>query len=156
MLALVYDGGELRLDPQHLEPTATAEEALIAVRLAGICNTDLEIARGYMDFRGVPGHEFVGRVLQAPESSLLGARVVGEINGACGECEWCSPRLGRSGWALRSSVRSTVAVGAAGGVSGDSGVTVPSVPYWASWVGRASSLSWSRSRCPISYVYLKQ
>ena len=62
----------------------------MSVQLAGVCNTDLELARGYLSFRGVPGHEFVGVVEQcdsAPE--WVGERVVGEINAACGQCETC-------------------------------------------------------------------
>ena len=94
MKALVYDG-DLRFESQYPEPEPAQGEALLAVRLAGICNTDLEIARGYMHFRGVPGHEFVGEVLQAPEAHWVGARVVGEINCGCGECRWCEEGLGR-------------------------------------------------------------
>jgi len=63
--------------------------------LAGICGTDLELARGYMDFRGVPGHEFVGIVEQAPEDRLLGRRVVGEINCPEGLCDLCKRGLGK-------------------------------------------------------------
>lgn len=70
--------------PQPLEG-----EALIKVRKAGICNTDLEIAKGYMDFEGILGHEFVGEVEQAPSSYWLGKRVVGEITLACGICDYC-------------------------------------------------------------------
>jgi len=92
--ALVYDG-KLRLDTDYPEPTPAAGEALIAVRLAGICNTDLEIARGYMGFEGVPGHEFVGEVLTAPDPGWCGARVVGEINCGCRECPWCEGGLER-------------------------------------------------------------
>ncbi len=89
MQAVVYDGELLGLDPHYPEPTRASDEALIAVRLAGICNTDLEIARGYMDFQGVPGHEFVGEVIAAPDAEWIGARVVGEINCGCGRCWWC-------------------------------------------------------------------
>ncbi|MBI4733124.1 MAG: alcohol dehydrogenase catalytic domain-containing protein [Chloroflexi bacterium] len=64
-------------------------EALIRVRLAGICGTDLELARGYYPFTGVPGHEFVGEVIESPDKSWIGKRVVGEINVVCGECEQC-------------------------------------------------------------------
>lgn len=64
-------------------------EALVQVISAGICNTDLEIAKGYAGFRGTLGHEFVGRVIEAPDNSLVGRRVVGEINAGCGECELC-------------------------------------------------------------------
>jgi alcohol dehydrogenase len=61
----------------------------------GICNTDLELQRGYYGFRGTPGHEFVGEVVAADDRALIGKRVVGEINLACGECEWCRRGLGR-------------------------------------------------------------
>lgn len=68
-------------------------EALIRVRLAGICGTDLELVRGYYPFTGIPGHEFVGEVVEASDTSWVGKRVVGEINVSCGACEQC--RSGR-------------------------------------------------------------
>src|SRR5512136_207102 len=71
-------------------PAPPPGEALVRVRLAGVCNTDLELVRGYMSFSGVPGHEFVGTVERcesAPE--WVGQRIVGEINAACGQCETC-------------------------------------------------------------------
>jgi alcohol dehydrogenase len=86
--ALVYDG-ELKLVPDYPLPIPSSGEALIRVLLAGICNTDLEITRGYMGYRGVLGHEFVGVVEQAPEPGWRGRRVVGEINCACGACPTC-------------------------------------------------------------------
>jgi alcohol dehydrogenase len=61
----------------------------------GICNTDLELQRGYYDFQGTPGHEFVGEVVAADSPELVGERVVGEINLACGRCQWCATGLGR-------------------------------------------------------------
>jgi threonine dehydrogenase-like Zn-dependent dehydrogenase len=64
-------------------------EALIRIRLSGICGTDLELARGYYPFTGVIGHEFVGEVIESPDKSWIGKRVVGEINVNCGECEQC-------------------------------------------------------------------
>src|ERR671932_309728 len=65
-------------------------EALVRVRLAGVCNTDLEIVRGYAGFRGTLGHEFVGVAERAPGApELEGRRVVGEINAGCGVCELC-------------------------------------------------------------------
>ncbi|MBT3338192.1 MAG: alcohol dehydrogenase catalytic domain-containing protein [Anaerolineae bacterium] len=66
-----------------------ADEALIRVRLAGICGTDLEMVRGYYPFTGVPGHEFVGEVVECADKSWIGKRVVGEINVTCGNCEQC-------------------------------------------------------------------
>lgn len=99
MRALVYNGTELSLVQNYLQPTPVEGEALIRVLLVGICNTDLEITRGYMGFNGVLGHEFVGVVeeiygKQGPEKqhNLLGRRVVGEINAAChrDDCAYCS------------------------------------------------------------------
>jgi len=69
--------------------------ARIRLRVAGICNTDLELQRGYYGFAGTPGHEFVGEVLEADNARLIGRRVTGEINLACGDCEWCARGLGR-------------------------------------------------------------
>jgi len=64
-------------------------EALIKVRKAGVCGTDLELVRGYYPYTGIPGHEFVGEVVEAPDPDWIGARVVGEINIVCGKCEQC-------------------------------------------------------------------
>jgi len=69
--------------------------ALIRMLCAGICNTDLELQRGYYGFAGTPGHEFVGEVVEADQANLLGRRVVGEINLGCGCCEWCTRSMGR-------------------------------------------------------------
>jgi threonine dehydrogenase-like Zn-dependent dehydrogenase len=89
MRALVAADGRLELCevPRPSRP----EDCLIRVRLAGICGTDLEILGGYADFRGVPGHEFVGVVEEAPPDSVdwVGRRVVGEINIGCGQCRAC-------------------------------------------------------------------
>ncbi len=71
-------------------PQLQADEVLIKVLLAGVCSTDLEMRRGYYDFTGVPGHEFIGLVQDDnghPE--LHGKRVIGDINISCGECERC-------------------------------------------------------------------
>jgi alcohol dehydrogenase len=89
--ALVFDGA-LRVDEQHNLPDLEPGEALIEVRRAGICNTDLEITRGYLDYQGVLGHEFVGAVREVAsleDKTWLGKRVVGEINAACGQCPTC-------------------------------------------------------------------
>ena len=88
MRALVYDG-QLRLVNGYPQPSPASGEVLLRVRLAGICNTDLEITRGYMGFRGVLGHEFVGVVERCADAALLGRRVVGEINCYCGTCPTC-------------------------------------------------------------------
>jgi alcohol dehydrogenase len=69
--------------------------ALIRLLVGGICNTDLELQRGYYEFRGTPGHEFVGEVVSADNPDLLARRVVGEINLACRKCEWCRKGMGR-------------------------------------------------------------
>ena len=69
--------------------------ALLRLMVAGICNTDLELQRGYYGFAGIPGHEFVAEVAAADTPSLVGRRVVGEINLACHACEWCARDLGR-------------------------------------------------------------
>jgi alcohol dehydrogenase len=69
--------------------------ALIRLLIGGICNTDLELQRGYYGFSGTPGHEFVGEVVEADSAELVGKRVVGEINLACGRCSWCARDLGR-------------------------------------------------------------
>ncbi len=76
-------------------PRRAPGEALIKVLLAGICGTDREILKGYSAFRGIPGHEFVGRVVECDNSEWKGKRVVGEINLACGHCTWCAKGLGR-------------------------------------------------------------
>jgi len=95
-LALRWDGQALRLVRDHPEPKPAPGEALVAVLRAGICSTDVEITRGYLGFRGTPGHEWVGRVLAAPDSpAWVNARVVGEINYACGSCPTCRAGMDR-------------------------------------------------------------
>jgi len=74
-------------------PEPSAGEALVRVRLAGICGTDLELVRGYYPYTGIPGHEFVGEVANSPDSTLIGRRVVGEINISCGDCGSCRRNL---------------------------------------------------------------
>lgn len=88
MKALRFEKGELRLI-SDLDVPQRPGEALIRVTLAGICSTDLEIVRGYADFCGTLGHEFVGVVEGSPDRSQIGARVVGEINAGCGDCSLC-------------------------------------------------------------------
>jgi threonine dehydrogenase-like Zn-dependent dehydrogenase len=89
MKALWLDGDpSLRTD--IAEPEPGAGEALVRVRLAGVCATDLELLRGYGPFRGALGHEFVGEIAAAPDApGRVGERVVGEINVACGRCREC-------------------------------------------------------------------
>jgi alcohol dehydrogenase len=89
MRALLFDG-RLRLANDYPTPDLARGEALIRPTLVGICNTDVEITRGYMGFRGVLGHEFVGVVEACEEQAWVGQRVVGEINAACHSCESCA------------------------------------------------------------------
>lgn len=91
--ALHLEGNAARVTEQP-EPTLQPDDALVRVSLAGVCNTDLELVKGYMGFRGILGHEFVGTVVAGPDA-WKGQRVVGEINFACGACTWCARDLGR-------------------------------------------------------------
>lgn len=94
MRAIVFDNGvSLRRD--YPEPAMAPDESIVRVHMAGICGTDLELARGYMGYRGIPGHEFVGQVAETDNSTLRGRRVVGEINAACSVCRACAQGLGR-------------------------------------------------------------
>jgi len=94
MLAVcLYKGAVfLRDQPRPRRPDGFA---LIRLLCGGICNTDLELQRGYYNFQGTPGHEFVGEVIAADDSYWIGRRVVGEINLACAACEWCKRGWGR-------------------------------------------------------------
>jgi threonine dehydrogenase-like Zn-dependent dehydrogenase len=74
---------------KDIEKPNRADEALVRVLLSGICNTDLEIARGYAGFKGTIGHEFVGVVEDSTNRKLVGQRIVGEINAGCGNCDLC-------------------------------------------------------------------
>ncbi|MFQ5604756.1 MAG: alcohol dehydrogenase catalytic domain-containing protein [bacterium] len=76
-------------------PMPKADEALIRVSMAGICNTDLELIKGYMGFKGVLGHEFVGVVQACQHKAWLGKRVCGEINFGCRSCEYCRRGMSR-------------------------------------------------------------
>lgn len=88
MRALRIDDS-LHLAVDEPEPTPAPDEALIKLRLAGICHTDLEITRGYKGFHGILGHEFVGKLVNDAGDFRAGQRVVGEINVGCGKCEFC-------------------------------------------------------------------
>ncbi len=100
MLAFIVQGRKLAVKKKPL-PKLRPGWALVRVRLAGICNTDLEILRGYHGFRGTPGHEFVGEVAEvqgvsaATKREWLGRRVCGEINVSCSAygfklvCDFC-------------------------------------------------------------------
>src|SRR6187549_303871 len=88
MKALRFTGGSLAVD--DIPRPAAPDEALVRVTASGICNTDIEITRGYAGFEGTIGHEFVGVVETALGADhLIGKRVVGEINAGCGECPLC-------------------------------------------------------------------
>ena len=91
MIGLWLENGQLTLNTTLPDPVPLVNEALVRVVEAGICNTDLELIRGYYPYTGVLGHEFVGVVEQAPTGfgHLEGQRVVGEINAACGNCNAC-------------------------------------------------------------------
>jgi threonine dehydrogenase-like Zn-dependent dehydrogenase len=94
MRALYWDERELTLQSAYGVPRSDPRHALIKVHLAGVCSTDLQIFNGYMGFKGVPGHEFVGSVVEGP-SEFVGKRVVGEINFGCGQCDACRRDLSR-------------------------------------------------------------
>jgi threonine dehydrogenase-like Zn-dependent dehydrogenase len=94
MRALVFESGRACVRMVR-RPAPRPGFALVRVLLSGICNTDLELRRGYHGFSGIPGHEFVGVVAGPASSPLLSHRVVGEINLACGRCDWCRRGLGR-------------------------------------------------------------
>ncbi len=75
-------------------PVPAPGEALIRIVLAGICNTDLELVKGYYPYTGIPGHEFVGRITSAPGfPEREGERVVGSINAVCHKCDMCQGGL---------------------------------------------------------------
>ncbi|MGB7925819.1 MAG: alcohol dehydrogenase catalytic domain-containing protein [Pyrinomonadaceae bacterium] len=91
MKALRYEHGHLAV--AEIPKPEDAGEAVVRVTLSGVCNTDVEIVRGYAGFEGTLGHEFVGVVESVPDAPghpLMGQRVVGEINAGCGRCELCA------------------------------------------------------------------
>ncbi len=94
MLAVYLENGSTHLR-RIAEPHRPHGFALLRLLLGGICNTDLELQRGYYGFSGIPGHEFVAEVMEADNAALIGKRVVGEINLACARCDWCRKGLGR-------------------------------------------------------------
>ncbi len=113
MRALVFERS-LRLAEGYPRPEPQPGEARVRILLAGICNTDLEIMRGYMGFQGVLGHEFVGVVEAAADPAWVGRRVVGEINCACGVCPTC-----RAGQPSHCPHRTTVGIAGHDGVLAD-------------------------------------
>ncbi|HTS77975.1 MAG TPA: alcohol dehydrogenase catalytic domain-containing protein [Bryobacteraceae bacterium] len=94
MLAVHLESGRVEVRRVAM-PRVPENFARIRLIAAGICSTDLELQRGYYGFKGTPGHEFAGVVSDATDRSWIGQRVAGEINLACGKCEWCARGLGR-------------------------------------------------------------
>jgi len=94
MLAVRLENGIVSMSKQAA-PRRPPGFALVRLLCGGICNTDLELQRGYYGFRGTPGHEFVGEVVQTDDGDWIGQRVVGEINLACRKCDWCRRGLAR-------------------------------------------------------------
>lgn len=91
MQAITIEAGELRFRDDHELPHVAGDEVRVRVLEAGICETDIQLARGYMNFSGVLGHEFVGIAQSGP---LADRRVVGEINCNCRNCPRCRSGLG--------------------------------------------------------------
>jgi|SRR5579883_2225553 len=121
MRALVFEHGRLRLEKRYPEPSPAEGEALIRVVQVGICNTDVEIVRGYLGFEGVVGHEFVGVVAEVSgdeqaRERFAGRRVVGEINAACyrADCAYC-----QQGMASHCPRRTTLGIGGRDGAFAD-------------------------------------
>lgn len=94
MKAVVLKDKTILLSDENM-PQRSVGEALIKINLAGICNTDIELMKGYMNYQGILGHEFVGKVVESDSDNLVGKRVVGEINIGCGECDWCLSSMSR-------------------------------------------------------------
>ncbi|MBK9924098.1 MAG: alcohol dehydrogenase catalytic domain-containing protein [Anaerolineales bacterium] len=87
MNALWLENNQISL--RDIPQPRKTNEALIKIRKAGVCSTDLELVKGYYPYTGVLGHEFVGDVIEADDPSWIGQRVVGEINAVCNQCEQC-------------------------------------------------------------------
>jgi threonine dehydrogenase-like Zn-dependent dehydrogenase len=94
MKAIIFDGA-LKFVDDYPVPEPGAQEVLVRVIMAGICNTDVEITKGYLGFHGIMGHEFVGIVEKAPgyAGGLIHRRIVGEINNGCSTCDYCKSGL---------------------------------------------------------------
>jgi threonine dehydrogenase-like Zn-dependent dehydrogenase len=101
MRALHFDGSAVRFRQAYADPGAPADgEVLLKLHTAGLCQTDLEIAKGYMGFTGVLGHEFVGTVVKTGkgvDNAWIGRRACGEINCICGTCTMCARGLSTQG-----------------------------------------------------------
>ena len=100
MRGLYYDGKDAVYREDLEKPVRDRDRSLIRILLSAVCSTDKEVRKGYRpDFRGIMGHEFVGIVEESDDETLIGKRVVGEINEACHECVYC--RTGRSHHCLK-------------------------------------------------------
>jgi threonine dehydrogenase-like Zn-dependent dehydrogenase len=89
MNAVVFENHQIAVEDVPI-PRLSKNEARVRINLAGICSTDFELLKGYHNFAGIPGHEFVGVVESAPEKvALEGRRVVADINCGCGVCDVC-------------------------------------------------------------------
>lgn len=107
---MLNESGETVYEQRYAVPQPGEGEALIRPTRMGVCSTDLELRRGYMDFTGVLGHEFVGLVEavgSGADKSWVGRRVVGEINCVCGRCDMCKG-------GLREHCRARTVLGIAG------------------------------------------
>ena len=90
MKGIYFDGKDAVYREDLSMPVRGEKESLVKILLCAVCNTDKEVRKGYRpDFRGVLGHEFVGEVIESSDENLIGKRVVGELNAACGECIYC-------------------------------------------------------------------
>lgn len=85
----LYFDGKLKLRTDLRKPSISKGESLIKVVMSAVCNTDIEIMKGYKGFKGILGHEFVGVVEDSEDRDLIGKRVVGDINIGCGKCSFC-------------------------------------------------------------------
>lgn len=90
MRGIYYNGTDAVYRTDLPMPVPTEKESLVKIHIAAVCNTDKEVRKGYRpDFKGVMGHEFIGEVVESPDASLIGKRVAGELNAACGKCVYC-------------------------------------------------------------------
>ena len=139
MRAIVLDGSHVSLRADHPQPEVASGDVMVRVLRAGICETDLQLMRGYMGFRGVLGHEFVGIAEAGP---YVGQRVVGEINCSCWQCDTCA-----SGRPTHCPNRTTI------GINGHDGAFAELIAVPQRNLHRAGSVAtdaWSlRNRCCV-------
>ncbi|ABK46023.1 Alcohol dehydrogenase GroES domain protein [Magnetococcus marinus MC-1] len=89
MTGIWFNQGQAQLRHDLPLPQPAPHEALIHMQWVGLCHTDWDLLKGYKNFTGIPGHEFVGRVIQCQDQTWMGKRVVGAINSHCGHCRCC-------------------------------------------------------------------